>query len=229
MEPEIVIPFLILGLLAAVAAVYIAREWKRIRGLAQCAAELGFEFEAKPYKAAEADLVPGQSDLWVLSWQDPVVYNVLKGEVHGVEVRICECQSSTGRTNTGGTRWRHTVAVFRSPMLRLPTFNVRPKRAYLPLRRGVKKGFKSIEFAGHPAFSSNCMLFGEDEDAVRGVFGRSALNHFAEAEGLCVDAGGDALAVFRVLRRVKPRDVPGFLQESFQVFALFARNSAPRA
>ncbi len=228
MEPEIVIPFVILGLLAAVAAVYIALELKRIRGLAQCAAELGFEFEAKAYKAAEADLVPGQSDLWVLSWQDPVVYNVLKGEIHGVEVCICECDASSGSPKRG-TRWRHTVALFRSPMLRLPPFNVRPKRAYLPLRRGVKKGFKSIEFAGQAAFSSNCLLFGEDEGAVRGVFGRSALNHFAEAGGLCVDAAGDSLAVFRILRRVKPRDIPAFIKEGLQVFALFARKSGSGA
>ncbi|MBU8913600.1 MAG: hypothetical protein KOO61_06210 [Spirochaetales bacterium] len=84
------------------------------------------------------------------------------------------------------------MAAFSSDRLTLPWFGLMPSRLKIPPDSDT-----GITFDTHPEFSSRYHLVGEDEEAIRRLFGPEVLTFLESHEGLRVRGNGSRLIVYR--------------------------------
>ncbi len=146
------------------------------------------------------------------------IRNMLHGENSEVELAIFDYRYTTGGGKNSHT-YRQSVIYFRSPVLSLPHFALRPEGLFHKI--GGAFGYQDIDFDSHPDFSSAYLLRGDDEVKVREFFTSDLLTFFESHQKICVEGGGDQLVFYRQRRRVKPEEVNGFMDEGFRVFDVF--------
>jgi len=84
-------------------------------------------------------------------------------------------------------------------------------------------GYQDIDFEISPGFSKKYLLRGPDDAAIRSVFTSRALIFFESEPGLCVEADGRKLIVYRHSVRVKPELIRESVEKGVQVACLFQR------
>jgi hypothetical protein len=72
----------------------------------------------------------------------------------------------------------------------------------------------------HPEFSTNCLLLGDDEPAIRALLSDELLAFLAAQDRLRVEGTGDQLVVYRRGRRIRPDEAEPFEQVGLQILAL---------
>lgn len=92
----------------------------------------------------------------------------------------------------------------------LPVFALRPE--HLLHKIGSAFGFQDIDFDASPEFSRRYLLRGEDEDAVRTLFGPSVRAFFDRQPGWSIEGGGNWLVFYRHGKRVPPSELSAFLE-----------------
>jgi hypothetical protein len=216
--PAVVALLLFLGVLALVGAVaYLAvrAERRRAAALRRAAEEMGFEFRADPVDGA---LGPYAGFPLFSQGRRRTIRNLLRGRAGGLEVAVFDYLYVTGGGQSQHT-WRQTVLTFEIEGETLPTFSLRPESVFDKI--GHWLGFPDINFESHPRFSGSYLLRGDDEDAVRRLFGDRVLDYYEANTGVCTEGHGRRLVYYRPHKRIAPAEVRPFLEEGFRVLALF--------
>lgn len=117
-------------------------------------------------------------------------------------------------TGRGGETSTHTqtVAAVRIDAATLPSFRLEPKGLFG--RIAAAFGGRDIDFADDPDFSRGYRLRGVDEDALRRVFHPVLRRHLADEKDLCIEGGGEWLAIFRHSKRVPPDELGAFTERA---------------
>jgi hypothetical protein len=145
------------------------------------------------------------------------VYNVLSGQRNGAQVMIFDY--TFVRNYQRGLRFQ-TVALVLSNQINLPSFTLRPG-GHLKDKLGLTLGH-IISFPSHSGFSSQYVLEGKDEQAIRSMFGDSLLSYCEAHPGLSMQGGGGLLFVFREQVAVPPQNISLTIDESLHLFASLA-------
>jgi hypothetical protein len=190
-------------------------EKQRTEQLRAVASRLGLEFspESQPQlveRLAHFDLFSQGSSRGV--------WNVMDGRAGNVKVQLFDYQYVTGGGRCFQT-WTQTVLLFESARLQLPAFSLRPQGAWDGI--AALFGQQDIELEASPEFSKAYLLQGLDEDQVRAIFSESAVAYCTRHPDLCVEGWGKQLVYYHKGRRMKPTEIPGFLQEGLDVLDLW--------
>jgi hypothetical protein len=205
--------FVIILLIAGLVVVFVyVHEQKRTGELAEVSREIGFPFFPAGDDSLLADL--GHFTLFTRGRRQKI-RNMMHGENSDVELAIFDYRYTTGGGKNSHTH-QQSVIYFRSPVLALPHFAVRPEHLFHKI--GGAFGYQDIDFDRHPRFSAKYLLRGDDEAAVRALFTPDVLAFFEAEEKICVEGGGDQLIFYRRGVRAKPSGVHAFMEEGLKVF-----------
>jgi hypothetical protein len=144
----------------------------------------------------------------------PRYSHVLSRRGHGREEYWFDFSYVVSSGKNATTVW-HTVAAFRIADWGLPAFELKPENVFHKI--GSRFGYQDIDFSESPKFSSNYLLRGEDEAAVRETFGIAILDFLGANKGWYMDAWGDWLFVYRIpwwnVRRLPVRRFDSYRKE----------------
>lgn len=214
---ELFLP-IILGVVAIATFIAIAC-WlaakKRTEQFKQAAEQLNLPF----FPEGDDSLVTSLEHLHLFSrGRAKRIRNMMHGESNGVELAIFDYRYTVGHGKNART-YHQSVICFRSPMLCLTPFEMRPEHIFHKI--GGLFGYQDIDFESHPKFSKIYLLRGGDAARVRELFTPAALTFFESRKKICVEGGGDQLVFYRRSVKIKPEATRGFMQEGLQTFALF--------
>ena len=205
---------ILLGVIVVILG--IRAERKRTAGLRKTAEEMGFEFVADPGEG----LLSRYPGFHLFSQgRSPDVRNLLRGKAGGLEVAIFDYSYATGSGKNKRT-WRQTVLAFEIDDAHLPSFSLRPEFWFHKV--GQWLGYKDIDFEAHPKFSKKYLLrSGEREEDVRALFNDRVLEYYEGHPNVCTEGCGGRLVYYRAQKRIDPAEVRTFLEDGFEVLALF--------
>ncbi len=214
-----VIPFLMFGGFVAIVIVAIvagvAYERKRTDALRAVAESMKFDF----CKESGMAVVSATGEFHLFSQgHGRKITNLMRGTANDIDVNIFDYRYTIGSGKNSST-YRQTVVVFQSSLLNLPDFALRPEHFFHRVGRAF--GYQDITFDRYPVFSKKCLLRGTNEEAIREIFHEGVLKFYESHEKLCTEGSGNQLIVYRSGKRVKPPEISAFMQEAFEVFALF--------
>ena len=223
MDPDIVLAlcfggFTVLGV--SLAVVSYRRAKKRQQDLAAAATRWQLGFEAQP--SAQARRVLEGLPLFAQGRQK-TASNRLFGDMEGLGLELFDYTYVTGSGKHRHTHVQSVVGV-RISGARLPAFVLSPEGVFDKL--AAVFGAKDIDFISHPEFSRRFLLRGDDEEAVRRIFGPSALAWFERNLGLCVEGAGGVIIVYRTGRLRAVDEIRIALHEGLEVARLLAPEAA---
>ena len=148
------------------------------------------------------------------------IRNMLHGEIDGVERAIFDYRYTTGGGKHQAT-YKQSVIYFRSPILNLPQFAIRPEGVFHKIAAAF--GYQDIDFEMHPQFSKAYVLRCNDESKIRELFNDGRILFFETQQKISVEGGGDQLVFYRQKKLIRPDEgeVQQFMEKGLQVFALF--------
>ena len=122
-----------------------------------------------------------------------------------------------------------TLACFKTNNLFLPPFSLQPQVSMTPAyREKLEKKFNYhlIECQSFPQFAKSYRLYGKDDEKIRGIFLNSGIIILCEKEkDLCIEAKGEALIVYRHLKKIPPPEMEQFLETAIQVHDILDHSS----
>ncbi|MEO2000099.1 MAG: hypothetical protein ABGW75_00635, partial [Pirellulales bacterium] len=168
--------------------------------------------------------------------KDQDVWNIMKGHVQGLEVTIMEFRYSYNSSSiqSTGEISTQTVVIIESDTLNLPSFSLTPQKT----STGLGKKFFSalmptfsqfipqdIDFDSHPLFSKLYLLQGtrKNEGAVRKLFNHEVIRYYEIQKDLCTDGAGNTIMCYSLGKELTPEDIPSFLDQTIEVYAMFQR------
>jgi hypothetical protein len=220
------IPILLaIGVGGAVAAAVVAAGRANARNEAswrEAAARLGWAY----HDEVAVDAVPGleRFELFRQGRRRRISRIITSpgGDPHMV---LFEYAYTTGGGNSQ-RRHRQTVLYATSGRLALPSFSVRPQH----FAHGIAKafGYQDIDLDEHPEFSGMYVLRGEDEAAVRELFGAAKAAQFFESRpGVCASGASDVVVLWRARTRHGGEAMAEVVAEGMELIR--ALGSDPRA
>jgi hypothetical protein len=213
---------ILLALVAAAgvgAALYFSHhlQKKRAEQLARIAAELRLAFTPEGDETAMAE----HAGLHLFAQgHRKKIRNLMRGSVRDSSVAAFDYQYTVGAGKNQHT-WTQTVVSLHPQGRNLPAFSMRPEHVFHKL--GSMMGYQDIDFESNPVFSKKYLLRGPDEAAVRNAFTMRVLMFFEAEDGLCVEADGRTLIVYRHAKRIKPEALREFIDKGLRIGALFQR------
>jgi hypothetical protein len=211
-----------LGLAGAAVAgtvVYLSRRgrMKRADEMARVAAELRLAFTPE----GDETTMAAHAGLHLFSHgRSKKVRNLMRGSVHDSSVSIFDYQYTVGGGKNQHT-YRQTVVSVQKEGRSLPAFSMRPENLFHKL--GSMMGYQDIDFESNPVFSKKYLLRGPDEAAIRSAFTSRVLTFLEAGSGLCVEADGRTIIVFRHSSSVKPEALREFMETGIRIAGLFQR------
>lgn len=148
---------------------------------------------------------------------------MLSGTIENVEVRIFDYSYSkfSALQERQLPSKLQTLALFQCPDHRWPDFMMRPDSFAMKLPKML--GVRDIDFDDAPEFSKRYFLSGSDDAAIRGVFRKEVTDAFARRSGWCMEAHGDVVAFWCQDKRVPPKHLRPFIEETIQLLQLLTR------
>ena len=213
-----VIALIVVGVAAAVAAIWIAERawWKRRRERwAAAAVELGLSV------ADGSELLDRFGSLPLFQkGRDRRVRNLVRGSTWGREVWIADYVYATGG-GKGQQQHRATVCILSASGRSLPRFELAPEDP-ISHRLGPLFGIREIGFDDDPAFSKAYRVVGPDEAAVRAAFTPGVRSQLAQRPTRVahLEADGDAMLV-HTGRLIDPGTARDLLQLAQEVHSYF--------
>ncbi len=223
--PPVWLPYVVAaGILIAVIALLLGRRAARQRreGFTATAMQIGFSFES-----AGAPFSPSEVTKFHLftTGHSKEFHNILRGRTDGKDVLIFDYRYITGGGKTQSTH-QQTVAAFRLEGANLPSFQLQPENLLHKL--SAVFGYQDIDFPEHPEFSRRYLLRGQNEAAVRALFSASLIDAFESLSPetrWSVEGTENWLLVYRQGKRIKPAEVPQFLQQAGSIASSFAKTT----
>ncbi len=200
-----------------------AQESKRTAAMAEMAAELKLGFTPE---VNINDFLQGFPTFALFSIsRGRRVRNIMRTTVGDTAVTFFDFTYVTGRNSSNVHH--HSAMLFQSTHLALPVFTLRP--ADLLDKMAAQLGYQKIDFDAYPAFSTHYLLRGPDEASIRDLFTDRILTCFEQNPTIYLEGVGDTLLFYRSsARRVRPHDLPTFLEEGKEVLSLFTYQRAAR-
>ncbi len=129
----------------------------------------------------------------------PHLWNLMAGSRNGVSVAVFDYrfygEGSGNRSCYNQTVVSLTAASADLPVITVTTRACRPSiRSWL---EGLVTDIHEVEFPTSPAFGREYVVSGQDEDAVRRLFGETLLSYLAGQPGLEVEGRGKRLLLYR--------------------------------
>ena len=214
---------------------------QRARSIEQITAELGMTPEP-----AESSTTIGYGSWLPLLMRDGSVVNAFSRKDGNDEFLLFDYSYLSDRGSYLVERYRYTqtVAARRVYGWNLPTFDLQPKIpwwhlvgversavAHHPIKDWIigRLGFRDptmprkIGLATHPNFARSYHLYGTEEAAVRDLFTTQMLRHLSCKRGWWVEGCGEWLIAYRWNKRIAPRGLLDFVQQSVDLLALFSQ------
>lgn len=178
----------------------------RLHALRDLATRLGWSFQDAP----PVTIIP-HVERFELFRQggDRKIRNYLAGESGGDRFAVFDYSYVTGSGNMQKT-YSQTVLHVHSPRLDLPLFLLRPEN--LLHRIGKLVGHHDIDIEGHPAFSGEYLLQGQDESSIRAVFEPDVVAFYEANRGRCTTGAGPDLLLWRSATLASAEEVPALLE-----------------
>lgn len=193
------------------------RERERTLGLKSSATLLGWQFA----EDAPLNHLPNLEKFALFNeGHGKQIKNLLYGETNGVKAALFDYVYVTG---SGKHRHTHhqSVVYFEPRHLNLPSFSLRPENFLHKMIAAF--GYQDIDFGNRPTFSSQYLLRGSDELAIRNTFSDALLGFYETNPGTCTDGGGNQLFIFRQGFRTPPHEAQSFLDRASQLQNIFPR------
>lgn len=207
-----------------VAAVFAGFIWLQVNasipgGLARrkkmkaAAAQLGWTYvQSTPYTS-----IPAAASLHLfINGSRHRIANLMYGARDGVQMNLFDHQFH--RPFHSRILFAHTV-VFTQPGVALPVFVMRAARFVHNL--GVTPTAQ-ITFPDRPKFTSEFVLMGQDEAAIRHLFSDAVLEFCEMRPGLCFESVGGYLFIFRHGVFAPPQNLGMYFDETNALLRLFA-------
>ncbi len=221
MEPLIVVLVVavVLGLALTVILLFLSytskRERERTLGLKSSATVLGWRF------AEEVSLtyLPNLEYFALFSeGHNKQIKNLLYGETNRVKAALFDYIYITGQ---GKYQEAHcqSVVYFEPRNLSIPFFSLRPEHILHKVITAF--GYQDIDFGNRPTFSSQYLLRGADERAIRNTFNDEMLAFYEANQGICTDGGGNQLFIFKHGYRMPPHESRSFIDWASRLLNLF--------
>jgi hypothetical protein len=199
----------------AIAAAAKKTEQLRTQSLHQVASDLEFEFQPD----GDRSFVNALGKLYLFNQgHSRRLSNLMRGRLNDLEVAIFDYRYVTGHGKHRRV-WNHSVIAFGFQGVMLPGFSLRPENVWHKI--GAWFGMQDINFQGHPNFSANHLLRGEDESAVRALFTDGVLRFYEQRPEISTEGLGDRLIYYRHGERVDPQRVGAFMEDGLQILSLF--------
>ena len=174
---------------------------KRREALEQFGLESGFSFSAEADATIAEELAPVQLSLAGMAGR--VGYrNILRGSRGGRQVVIADRVSGQGKSQTVTTL---VATKFETP---LPSFYLCAENFLLHIVE--KLGYRDIDLEYAPEFSKRFFLHSDQPDEVKALFTTDVTSVFEQLppnSALCVQSGGQWVAVYRASRLASPEQL----------------------
>jgi hypothetical protein len=219
--PFIFLPFLfifaIIGLIVFLVIYANKKEKERTLALQSVASRLGWSFAP----AAPLNMIAGLDRFGLFSQgHSRQIKNFMYGEAKGIKAAVLDYIYVTG---SGKHRHTHsqTVVYLEPANLSLPVFALRPENFMIKMLTAF--GYQDIDFGQRPEFSSQYILRGQDEPAIRQTFNDRVLSFYESYPGTCTDAGGNQMLLFRAGQRFQPQEIEAYVGLALQLLNLLPR------
>lgn len=170
------------------------------------------------------DSLPRKDEFRLFSAKDAEhIPFMMSGAFDGVDVRIFDyvCSTYSGTQDRQLRSRRQTLLMFRSPHYRWPDLMMMPDSFALKLTKLL--GFTDIDIPDAPEFSKRYILNGSDEEALRGLFRREVTDELSRGNHWGLEAHGDVIVFRQQDRRIPPKEIPAFFNETIRLLQLLTR------
>lgn len=219
--PFFLLPFIIMAAIIALIVGLVIysnqKEKERRQALQGVAAQLGWNFAP----TAPMNMIAGL-DRFALFTQghSKQIKNFMYGEAQGVKGAAFDYVFVTGSGKHRHTHFQ-TVVYLEPVKLNLPVFALRPENFVTKVLTAF--GYQDIDFGQRPDFSSQFILRGQDEPAIRQTFNDRVLSFYESYPGTSTDAGGNQLFLFRAGTRCEPAEIESYVGLALHLLNLFPR------
>ena len=221
-DKTLLIPFVgIGGVVVYFTAAYFLRA-RRAQELESLARRLGISFRREGSNADKQLMAESSLGIGIYNHVRNVIEPV---PTDGLDIKVFDYSYSfkTGRNLDTATQ---TVVHVRWPLLRLPSFLLRPKSSLAKLGQ-VLGAAPDINLASAPGFNSMFLLRGGNETVIRQLFTPAVIRHFEQLPGISVGGSGDALVVYRDRKLARPNNFPARLAEARAIALVLSATSSP--
>ncbi len=195
--------------------IYMAgHERRRTMQLARIANRLGFRFRRQANSMQRA---------WFMrfplfrSGRRRRIRNAMKGRFLNADVRVFDFSSAHGE----GPIHRHTVAVYKLSERRIPTFCLWPHSIAAQRDEPMRRQERLIDMPGRPHFNALFEMRGVNPMTVRKLFHSRTLDFLERHPDLCIEGGGQWIAVYRYDYRTRPNELHDLFRVTGQAFRAF--------
>jgi hypothetical protein len=206
--------------LVIVFSIYNRRKAReRTEHLRAVANLLGWQFGQE----APMNWIPGMEKFGLFnSGHSKSITNVMYGHTNGVKAAMFDYTYVTGSGKNRTTHYQ-SVAYFEPLDLDLPSFSLRPEHFLHKLISAL--GYQDIDFGNRPAFSSQYLLRGNEEQRIRNTFHDALLAFYEANPGISTDGGGNQVFIFKQGHHTPPDQIRAFIDWAAGLQALFPRRS----
>ena len=209
------VAFIILMIVLARHRKKVARE--RTEHLQAVANLLGWQFGQE----APMDWIPGMEKFALFNTgHGKSIKNVMFGHAQGIKSALFDYEYVTGSGKNQRIHYQ-SVVYFEPRDLTVPFFSLRPENFLHKFISAL--GYQDIDFGNRPDFSSQYLLRGKDEPAIRNAFNEALIAFYETNPGTSTDGGGNQLFVFREGYTVPPDQLRGFIDWASRLQNLFTR------
>jgi hypothetical protein len=215
----VVFIFLIIGLIAVIGVYSWQKEKERTQALQLAAGQLGWNFAA----SAPLNMIAGLERFALFNQgHSKQINNFMYGQASGIKAAVFDYVYVTGYGKHRQTHYQ-SVVYLEPGNLNIPHFSLRPEGLLTKLFTAF--GYQDIDFGQRPEFSSQYILRGPDEQAIRRTFNDGLLSFYETYPGTCTDGGGNQLFVYRGGYRFQPQEIQSYVGLGLNVMNLFPRYS----
>ena len=208
---------LIIVLVIAVSAYNRKRARERTEHLRAVANLLGWQFGQE----APMDWIPGMERFGLfISGHSKQINNIMYGHTNGVKAALFDYTYVTGSGKHQSTHYQ-TVVYFEPREVNLPVFSLRPENFMHKLISAL--GYQDIDFGNRPAFSSQYLLRGSEEIAIRSTFHDALLAFYEANPGISTDGGGNQIFIFREGHHTPPDQIRAFIDWAAELQRMYVR------
>ena len=216
----VVVLVVVIAALALLIRPYFRMKRERTEQLQVVAGQHGWTF----VKTATVDAIPGWEGFELFGQgHSRTIENLISGEADGIKVAVFDYHFVRKSAEEGQGAQAQTVLCLQHDNLSIPHFSLQPENVLHKIF--ARYGYQDIDFGQRPAFSSQYLLRGEDERAVRSTFNDRLLSFYEMNPGTCTEGRGDQLFVYRDSRLVEPTQIQSFVDLGLNILKLLPRQN----
>lgn len=191
---------------------------ERSRQLQAIAGQRGWTF----VRAATLDTIPGCESFGLFSkGHSKTIENMMTGEANGIKMAVFDYLYVSDHGEEDHHSYAQTVLHLKPGTMSIPYFSLQPENVLHKLFSNF--GYQDFDFGQRPVFSSQYLLRGEDERAIRNTFNDGLLSLYEAHPGTCTEGRGNQLFIYRDDQRLEPSEIQSFIALGLNILNLLPR------